>query len=275
MQEVQDQDQNPENPESHASTTGATSSAAGPSKRRKRVSLVSHIDQIESWVRQGATDDWIARALGTTPSSIQSFRSRSGIVRGGTGRAGSRLDYADPGKVSATTSVYEGVLEHGEEEGYGLWLDPAVADDPAFKKGFSGVEDVEVFIQRDRIVLRPMRPMRPLRAADGGTAVGAMGDVEQLNEFQPGLAGFEDLEEAARSLPASNRERGVVKFFEPAKGYGFILRPDEAGGGEIFFHKSQIGGGEQVSMLAANLEVSYEVGSNQRGLVAEDVKVTG
>lgn len=169
-------------------------------------------------------------------------------------------------------SVYEGVLEHGEEEGYGLWLDPAVADDPVFKKGFSGVEDVEVFIQRDRIVLRPLGD---LGDADRVATADDTGDVERPVGLQPDLAGFEGLEAALGPLPASNRERGMVKWFEPDKGYGFIRRPEEAGGGEIFVHKSQINGGEQVNMLAANLEVSYEVGSNQRGLVAEDVKATG
>lgn len=217
-------------------------SPATPSGRRKRTSLAPHREQIESWVRQGASDEWIASALGTTANSIQSFRSRSGIVRVSKGRSGAE-------------SVYEGVLEHaeaGKEEGCGLWLDPAVAEDPAFRKGFSGVQDVEVYIGRDRIVLRP------LRATDS--------EAERLEGFQPGLAGFEA---ALGPLPASNREEGEVKFFEPAKGYGFIRRPD---GGEIFVHKSQINGG---NMLAAGVRVSYEVGSNQRGLVAEDVKAAG
>lgn len=233
---------------------------------RKRRPLVPHREQIGSWVRQGASDEWIAQALGTTANSIQSFRSRSGIVRRDRGR---------PGPTSGPTSVYEGILEHGEagkEEGYGLWLDPAVADDPVFERGFSGVADVEVSIQPDRIVLRPLQTGR--RPGQAGDTVSEE-EASRLEGFQPGLLNFEDVQESARSLPASNRELGEVKFFEPDKGYGFIFRPEEAGGGEIFVHRSQISAAKKADSLAAGTSVSYEVGSNQRGLVAEDVREAG
>jgi hypothetical protein len=47
----------------------------------------------------------------------------------------------------------EGTFDHGEE-GYGLWLDPAVEDDPVYAEHWAGHRPVEVTIEEDRIVIR-------------------------------------------------------------------------------------------------------------------------
>ena len=47
----------------------------------QRVSLRKFADDIRRWVDEGRSDDWIASALGTSPSSVQSFRSRNAIYR--------------------------------------------------------------------------------------------------------------------------------------------------------------------------------------------------
>ncbi len=47
----------------------------------------------------------------------------------------------------------QGTFDHGEE-GYGLWLDPAVQDDPVYKEHWAGHRAVEVTIEPDRIVIR-------------------------------------------------------------------------------------------------------------------------
>jgi len=49
-----------------------------------RVSLRKFVEDIRRWVDEGRSDDWIAYALGTSPSSVQSFRSRNAIYRRGT-----------------------------------------------------------------------------------------------------------------------------------------------------------------------------------------------
>ena len=48
---------------------------------KKRIALKPHMEQIKEWVEAGKTDDWIADALGTSASSVQSFRSRNDIYR--------------------------------------------------------------------------------------------------------------------------------------------------------------------------------------------------
>jgi len=47
----------------------------------------------------------------------------------------------------------EGTFDHGEE-GYGLWLDPAVEDDPVYAEHWAGHRPVQVTIEEDQIVIR-------------------------------------------------------------------------------------------------------------------------
>ena len=47
----------------------------------------------------------------------------------------------------------EGTFDHGEE-GYGLWLDPDVQDDPVYAEHWAGHRPVEVVIEEDQIVIR-------------------------------------------------------------------------------------------------------------------------
>jgi len=42
----------------------------------------------------------------------------------------------------------------GGEDGYGLWLDPAVADNPVYAEHWAGHRPVEVTIEEDQIVIR-------------------------------------------------------------------------------------------------------------------------
>lgn len=53
----------------------------------------------------------------------------------------------------AATGPLEATFDHGEE-GYGLWLDPAVADDPTYAEHWAGHRPVEVTVEEDQIVIR-------------------------------------------------------------------------------------------------------------------------
>jgi hypothetical protein len=53
----------------------------------------------------------------------------------------------------AAARPLEGTFDHGEE-GYGLWLDPAVQDDPVYAEHWAGHRPVEVTIEEDQIVIR-------------------------------------------------------------------------------------------------------------------------
>jgi hypothetical protein len=57
------------------------------------------------------------------------------------------------GEGSRSTDL-DGTFDHGEE-GYGLWLDPAIADLPAYREGWADQREVVVTVEEDRITIRP------------------------------------------------------------------------------------------------------------------------
>jgi hypothetical protein len=63
------------------------------------------------------------------------------------GRRGGR------GRRTGRRKDLEGTFDHGEE-GYGLWLDPAVQDDPIYAEHWAGHRLVSVTIEADRIVIK-------------------------------------------------------------------------------------------------------------------------
>jgi hypothetical protein len=70
-------------------------------------------------------------------------RTRRRGRRGGRGRGGAR----------SGGGPLEGTFDHGEE-GYGLWLDPAIQDNPIYAEHWAGHRPVEVTVEEDRIVIR-------------------------------------------------------------------------------------------------------------------------
>ena len=64
-------------------------------------------------------------------------------------RARRRGAAAAAARAAAPASALEGTFDHGEE-GYGLWLDPAVQDDPVYAEHWAGHRPVTVTIEADR-----------------------------------------------------------------------------------------------------------------------------
>jgi hypothetical protein len=62
--------------------------------------------------------------------------------RGGRGRR----------KPGTKSRELEGTFDHGDE-GYGLWLDPAVQDDPIYAEHWAGHRPVIVKVEEERIVI--------------------------------------------------------------------------------------------------------------------------
>lgn len=68
------------------------------------------------------------------------------------------------------------------------------------------------------------------------------------------------------------RQTGQVRWFNDAKGYGFIA-PD-GGGEELFVHHSEIGGQTGRRTLHQGDAVTFETASTAKGLRAVDVYLT-
>ncbi len=74
-------------------------------------------------------------------------RARRRSRRGGRGRRGGSS------RSSAVSEVLEGTFDHGEE-GYGLWLDPAIQDNPVYAEHWAGHRPVEIVVEEEQIVIR-------------------------------------------------------------------------------------------------------------------------
>jgi hypothetical protein len=70
-----------------------------------------------------------------------------------TGRRRRRRGGRTRRRRRTSPATLEATFDHGEE-GYGLWLDPAVQDDPVYAEYWAGHRPVEVTIEEDQIVVR-------------------------------------------------------------------------------------------------------------------------
>jgi hypothetical protein len=52
-----------------------------------------------------------------------------------------------------TNNKLEGTFDHGDE-GFGLWLDPAIQDIPAYSENWADKRDVTVTVEADQIIIR-------------------------------------------------------------------------------------------------------------------------
>ncbi len=114
----------------------------------QRIPLRKFAGDIRRWVDEGRGDDWIASALGTSSSSVQSFRSRNSIYR-----KSHEVEIEDLTDYES----YEGVLDtdSGPEGSPGAWFDPCISDGPRWQSRWGAVDTVEVRVSPTRIVLVP------------------------------------------------------------------------------------------------------------------------
>lgn len=48
----------------------------------------------------------------------------------------------------------EGSFDHGDKDGYGLWLDPSIRDNPVYAENWAGHRPIKVTIEADQITIR-------------------------------------------------------------------------------------------------------------------------
>jgi hypothetical protein len=79
--------------------------------------------------------------------------SDSGAAKPASRRRGRRGGRNRRGPRAGGRRALEGTFDHGDE-GYGLWLDPAVQDDPVYAEHWAGHRPVTVTVEQDQIVIR-------------------------------------------------------------------------------------------------------------------------
>jgi hypothetical protein len=159
-----------------------------------RKPLRSQLNQIRAWVRQGRTDAWIAHQLDVSASELREFRRRHELspedeetaevelrdeieaeiealseaaedeeeeapeaLEAEEAAAGAEKSEGEPsggGGTDRPGAAMQATFDHGDTDGFGLWLDPAVEDDPVYSENWAGHRKVEVTIEPDRIVVR-------------------------------------------------------------------------------------------------------------------------
>ena len=112
----------------------------------RRVALKPHASRIRRWVEEGRGDTWIAQELNTTPSSVQSFRSRNSIYRRDPVRRGQ-------------LSEHSAVLDEAED---GILLKTDARDSEVFDSEWrdyldGSPDDLQVIITQDRIYVEKVR----------------------------------------------------------------------------------------------------------------------
>jgi hypothetical protein len=112
----------------------------------RRVALKPHSAKIRRWVDEGRNDDWIARELNTTPSSVQSFRSRNSIYRRDPVRRGRLSEHPVVLDESETGIVL--VTDAGESDVFVNEWRSYLNRNP---------EDLQIVITQDRIYLEKVR----------------------------------------------------------------------------------------------------------------------
>ena len=112
----------------------------------RRVALKPHAAKIRRWVEEGRNDDWIAQELNTTPSSVQSFRSRNSIYRRDPVRRGRLSEHpvvleANDVGIVLRTDAHESEVFANEWRSY-LQRNP---------------QDLQIVVTQDRIYLEKIR----------------------------------------------------------------------------------------------------------------------
>jgi len=97
--------------------------------------IEAELGEPEAEEEEGATDEDEGDGEGEEPAGRRRRRRRRG--RRGRGRR----------------RALEATFDQGDEEGYGIWLDPAIKDDPTYAEHWAGHRALRVTIEPERIVL--------------------------------------------------------------------------------------------------------------------------
>jgi hypothetical protein len=101
--------------------------------------IEAELGEPEPEEEEGATDEDEGEGEGDGDGEERTGRRRRRRRRGRRGRGRRR--------------PLEATFDQGDEEGYGIWFDPAIKDDPNYSEHWEGQKALKVTIEPERIVL--------------------------------------------------------------------------------------------------------------------------
>ena len=116
----------------------------------------------EVLAQQKAEEEAAAAALAPAPEEESDEEASEGDDEGddtesdggeAEGRPRRRRRRGRRGRRGKPANELEGTFDHGEE-GYGLWLDPAIQDLEIYTESWAGNRDVSVTVEADQIIIR-------------------------------------------------------------------------------------------------------------------------
>lgn len=128
-------------------------------------------DEIEAEIEAAAAEEAEREAEEPAPDDADEDEDEDGEKADGEsgGAAGTgkrRRRRRRGGRGRGRGKELEATFDHGETDGYGLWLDATVADNPVYTEHWAGKREVTVRIEADQIVIR--RAGKPADAEDEG-----------------------------------------------------------------------------------------------------------
>jgi len=105
--------------------------------------IEAELGEPEPQEEEGATDEGEGEAEG------EGDTDEDGEERAGRRRRRRRRGRRGRGR----RKPLEATFDQGDEEGYGIWLDPAIKDDPTYAEHWEGRRALRVTIEPERIVL--------------------------------------------------------------------------------------------------------------------------
>ena len=116
-------------------------------------------DEIEAEIEQAALqeetaaeEDGTERGEEAEQETEEETESEDGDTEGARPRR--RRRGRRGGRGGRPRAAMQATFEHGTDDGFGLWLDPAVQDDPVYSEHWAGHRQIEVTIEPDRIVIK-------------------------------------------------------------------------------------------------------------------------
>ena len=121
-------------------------------------------DEIEAEIEAAAREEELAAEVGATEEAEREPQEEGATDEGagdegdgdegdGRPRRRRRRRRGGRGRSGRAGAGMQATFDHGDEEGYGLWLDPAIRDDPVYAEHWAKQRKLKVTFEPERLVL--------------------------------------------------------------------------------------------------------------------------